>query len=122
MAIFAFNSCVLAETLRGRIEETDEYKQIQDELFTGKVETLNQKNIINMSVTQVIDSSFSMEGDEFFAQVSSDVYGEKGIIIPKGSIAHGRITQELQKLAPATYIDKVKVVAPNERKYVILRH
>lgn len=28
-----------------------------------------------------------------------------------------RLTQEVQKLAPASYVDKVKVVAPSERKY-----
>ena len=32
-----------------------------------------------------------MEGDEFFAEVTSDVYGDKGIIIPKGTKAHGKI-------------------------------
>jgi hypothetical protein len=33
----------------------------------------------------------SIEGDEFFAEVTSDVYGNKGIIIPKGTVAHGRL-------------------------------
>ncbi len=88
------NICVFAtEPLHGYIEESEEYKQLQDELFTGKVEHLERKDIINMSVTQVLDSSYSIEGDEFFAQVTSDVYGDKGIIIPKGTIAHGKITE-----------------------------
>ena len=106
--IFMFNGIVFAmEPLQGHIEETDEYRQIQDELFTGRVEHLDRKDIINMSVTQVIDTSYSMEGDEFFAQVSSDVYGDKGIIIPKGTIAHGKITQtgDPKKLGRQAWIE-----------------
>lgn len=92
--IFMFNTVVLAaEPLQGHIEETDEYKQLQDELFTGKIEHLDRKDVINMTVSQVLDTSYSMEGDEFFAQVTSDVYGDEGIIIPKGTVAHGKISQ-----------------------------
>ena len=92
--IFSFNTAVLAvEPLQGHIEETDEYKQLQEELFTGKIEHLERKDIINMTVSQVLDTSYSMEGDEFFAQVTSDVYGDEGVIIPKGTVAHGKIMQ-----------------------------
>ena len=45
-----------------------------------------------MTVSQVLDSSYSMEGDEFFAEVTDDVYGDEGIIIPKGTYAHGKLT------------------------------
>ena len=79
------------EPLKGSVSETDNYQPEQSELFTGKIETLNRKDIINMTVSQVLDSSVSLEGDEFFAEVTSDVYGDKGIIIPKGTIAHGRL-------------------------------
>jgi len=81
-----------AEPLKGSVTETSEYKNLQDELFTGKIETLNRKEIINMTVSQVLDSSYSIEGDEFFAEVTDDVLGDKGIIIPKGTLAHGRLT------------------------------
>lgn len=91
--IFCFNNAVWAAPLEGHIEEVNELKQLQDELFTGKVEHLDREDTIYMSVTQVLDSSYSMEGDEFFARVSSDVYGDKGVIIPKGTIAHGKIVQ-----------------------------
>ena len=92
--IFTFNNITLAmEPLQGHIEETDQYRQLQDELFTGKVEHLERKDVIHMTVTQVVDTSYTIEGDEFFAQVSADVYGDKGVIIPKGTIAHGKITQ-----------------------------
>ena len=92
--IFFMNSVVLAaEPLHGYIEENDEYQQMQEELFTGKIEHLDRKDVINMTVSQVLDSAYSIEGDEFFAQVTSDVYGDEGIIIPKGTVAHGKITE-----------------------------
>lgn len=80
------------EPLKGSVTESNEYKQYEDEMFTGKVETLNRKEIINMTVSQVLDSSYSVEGDEFFAEVTDDVYGDDGIIIPKGTFAHGKLT------------------------------
>ncbi len=92
--IFFMNSVVLAaEPLHGYIEENDEYQQLQEELFTGKIEHLDRKDVINMTVSQVLDSAYSIEGDEFFAQVTSDVYGDEGIIIPKGTVAHGKISE-----------------------------
>ncbi len=92
--IFFINSAVLAaDPLHGHIEETDEFMQMQEELFTGKIEHLDRKNVINMTVSQVLDSAYSIEGDEFFAQVTSDVYGDEGVIIPKGTVAHGKITE-----------------------------
>lgn len=85
-----------AEPLKGSVTENDVYQQVQDELFTGKVETLNKKEIIRMTVSQVLDSSISIEGDEFFAEVTDDVYSNKGIVIPKGTLAHGRLTNTTQ--------------------------
>lgn len=79
------------DPLKGSVTENDNYVPEASELFTGKIETLERKDIINMTVSQVLDSSVSVEGDEFFAEVTSDVYGDKGIIIPKGTIAHGRL-------------------------------
>lgn len=81
-----------AEPLKGSVTESSEFKQYEDEMFTGKIETLNRKEIINMTVSQILDSSYSIEGDEFFAEVTDDVYGDKGIIIPKGTLAHGKLT------------------------------
>lgn len=90
--LLGINFPVLAtEPLKGSVTETNEFQQMQDELFTGKVETLNKKEVINMTVSQVLDSSYSMEGDEFFAEITDDVYGDKGIIIPKGTVAHGKL-------------------------------
>ena len=60
-----------------------------------------------MTVSQVIDGSFSFQGDEFFAEVTSDVVGDKGVIIPKGTVAHGIIKQtgEAKRLGRDGYID-----------------
>ena len=107
ISTFLLNGSVMPiyaqEPLKGYVTETDEYQQIESELFTGSVESLDRKDIIRMTVSQVLDSSFSVEGDEFFAEVTSDVYGDKGIIIPKGTVAHGRLdsTTEAGRLGRA---------------------
>jgi len=96
ITVFAFLNiapCFAMEPLKGFVTENDVYKQIESDLFTGHVETLERKDVINMTVSQVLDSSISMEGDEFFAEVTTDVYGDKGIIIPKGSHAHGILVE-----------------------------
>ncbi len=80
------------EPLKGSVIENGEYKNDQSDIFTGSVETLNRKEIINMTVSQILDSSISIEGDEFFAEVTDDVYSNKGVIIPKGTLAHGKLT------------------------------
>ncbi len=83
-----------AEVLEGHAEKTQQFEQqLQKELFTGEVEHLERKDVINMTVSQVLDSNINIEGDEFFAEVTDEVKGDKGVIIPKGTIAHGRITQ-----------------------------
>ncbi len=91
VSILGFNTGLAQEPLRGSVSETGNYQEDYSKLFTGKVETLDRHDVINMTVSQVLDSSVSMEGDEFFAEVTSDVYGDKGIIIPKGTKAHGKI-------------------------------
>lgn len=85
------------EPLKGYAEKSERFeKQIEEELFTGKVEELDRHDVINMTVSQVLDSNLNFEGDEFFAEVTGDVKGGKGIIIPKGTIAHGKILQKTE--------------------------
>lgn len=85
------------EPLKGYAEKSERFeKQIEEELFTGKVEELDKHDVINMTVSQVLDSNLNFEGDEFFAEVTGDVKGGKGIIIPKGTIAHGKILQKTE--------------------------
>ncbi len=98
MLIFAyflssfFNTAFCADIFKGHAEKTDQAKE-QSELFTGKVDNLDRKDILKMTVSQVLDGSFAQEGDEFFAEVTSDVSGDSGVIIPTGTIAHGKIKQ-----------------------------
>lgn len=83
----------IADVYQGHAEFDNQYTELDKELYTGKKETLEKKDVIEMTVSQVLDGTFSLEGDEFFAEVTSDVLGDKGIIIPKGTVAHGTITQ-----------------------------
>lgn len=93
IAFICSGTYVFADVLQGHAEKVDSYQQrMEQELFTGQIEHLERKDIINMTVSQVLDSSINLEGDEFFAEVTDEVKGDKGIIIPKGTIAHGRIT------------------------------
>ena len=98
ITIFILYSCNLAsadEVFHGHAEITDINKQQQqNEIFTGNVEYLERKDVINMTVSQVLDSTINIEGDEFFAEVTDEVIGDKGVIIPKGTVAHGKITQK----------------------------
>ena len=45
------------EPLKGSVTENDAYKQMESDLFTSKVESLDRKDIIDMTVSQVLDSS-----------------------------------------------------------------
>lgn len=108
--ISAFSSIAFcattSEIFEGRAEKTDKV-QNQSELFTGKVENLDRKDVLKMTVSQVLDGSFSQEGDEFFAEVTDDVAGEGGVIIPAGTVAHGKIKQcsGAKRLGRDGYID-----------------
>lgn len=97
--------CLAEDTFRGHAVQDDE-RQEQSELFTGKIETLDKHDVIKMTVSQVIDGSYSFEGDEFFAKVTSDVMGDEGVVIPKGTLAHGLIcrSSEAKRLGRDGYI------------------
>ena len=125
--VFAFLTCntsVYGEVLEGHAEKTDIYEQqMQQELFTGQVEHLERKDVINMTVSQVLDSNINMEGDEFFAEVTDEVKGDTGVIIPKGTIAHGRISQtgDAKRLGRQAWIslDFDYLVTPDGREIPI---
>ena len=84
--------CFADGVFRGSAIKDDEQLP-ETELFTGHIETVDKHDEIKMTVSQVIDGNFSIEGDEFFAKVTTDVKGDKGVVIPKGSVAHGVIKQ-----------------------------
>lgn len=99
LLVYLVNSfcCVASFAQEGNVfqgrAQKDEKIQEQSELFTGKVENIDRKDILKMTVSQVLDGTFSQEGDEFFAEVTSDVSGDSGVVIPTGTIAHGKIRQ-----------------------------
>jgi len=101
----SYSYCYADETFKGHAQQDDEQQQ-QDALFTGQIETLDKHDVIKMTVSQVIDGNYSFEGDEFFAKVTTDVAGEDGIIIPKGTVAHGTISRssEAKRLGRDGYI------------------
>lgn len=109
LSIFLLNGLAFAsgDVFQGHAEFDEDYTGLDKEMYTGKTETLEKKDTIEMTVSQVLDGSFSFEGDEFFAEVTSDVLGNKGIIIPKGTLAHGVIKEsgEAKRLGRDGYID-----------------
>lgn len=118
------NTAVFADVLQGHAEKSEQYEQqVKQELFTGKVENLERKDVINMTVSQVLDSNINIEGDEFFAEVTDEVKGDKGVIIPKGTIAHGKITQtgDAKRLGRQAWIslDFDYLVTPDGREIPI---
>lgn len=80
-------------TFQGRAEVTDRLDKENKKLFTGEIDQLETKDVIKMTVSQVLSSGYTEEGDEFFAEISSDVEGEKGVILPSGTIAHGSVKE-----------------------------
>lgn len=81
-----------ADVFQGHAETTNS-AQSQNELFTGAIKKLDRNEILIMTVSQVLDTNLSKKGSEFFAEVTNDVEGNSGILIPSGTIAHGKIKQ-----------------------------
>lgn len=125
-SILSVQPLVLAETFDASVEYNENYTPRQEEIFTGETATLERKDVINMTVSQVLDGSFSIEGDEFFAEVTTDVEGDKGIIIPKGTIAHGSIIEsgEAKSLGRSAWIemDFDYLITPDGREIPIEGH
>lgn len=117
---------VLAETFDASVEYNENFIPRQEEIFTGEVEKLERKDVVNMTVSQVLDGSLTINGDEFFAEVTTDVIGDKGVIIPKGTIAHGSIIQsgEAKSLGRSAWIemDFDYLITPDGREIPIEGH
>ena len=75
------------------IDDSDKYKREQDGYFTNEYEKIKPNNKIEMTVSQVLNGAIAQEGDQFFAEVTSDVNGGSGVLLPVGTIAHGTIKQ-----------------------------
>lgn len=99
MVLFLFSNLeCYANILRGSVMETVE-QPLPTQTFTGEYKKIDEKQVIELTVDKVIDTNFSIEGDEFFAKVTNDV-GKNGVVLPKGTVAHGVIyqTKEAKRL------------------------
>ena len=79
------------EPFKGYIEETDVKNKGNDKIFTKEKEKLEGNKVVELTVSQVLAGTTSVEGDEFFAEVSEDVLAGSGVLLPKGTVAHGII-------------------------------
>ena len=90
--LFAFLNMqsVFCAPISGHIQKDENaQKELDKKMFTGEIDKLDGNDVIKLTVSQVLSSGYTLEGDEFFAEVTSDVEGDKGVIIPSGTIAHG---------------------------------
>lgn len=118
--VFSF-SPVFADVLRGSVQQSVE-TDLPSDVYTGEFKEIDSKEVIEMTVEQVIDATLSLEGDEFFARVTSDV-GKNGVVLPKGTVAHGKIyqTKEARRLGRDGYVSLKfdYLVTPDGRKIEI---
>lgn len=89
------SNLIYADSIKGHIQKGGQKEELNKNLYTGEIDKLDRKDVVNLTVSQTLSSGYSIEGDEFFAEVSQDVEGDKGIILPVGTIFHGTI----QKIA-----------------------
>jgi len=108
MALFDFTMPIFAETpFQGYIEETGKSKTDKDKIFTNEIKKIDENKVIELTVSQVLAGATSVEGDEFFAEVSEDVLAGSGVLLPKGTVAHGIIKNIVgpKRLARDGYIE-----------------
>ena len=79
------------EALEGKVE-LDKNKEHQ-KIFTGETKEVQKGTNLKMTVSSVISSGYNQQGDEFFAEVANDLAVQNGIVIPAGTIAHGKVTK-----------------------------
>ena len=110
-----------SDVLRGGVQETFE-QDLRSQTFTGEYKQVGKHEVIEMTVDQVIDGNITIEGDEFFAKVTGDV-GKNGVVLPKGTVAHGIITQsqDAKRLGRDGYVSMKfdYLVTPDGRKIPI---
>ena len=96
-----------AYSIQGHVQVDEGKAGVNKEIFTGEHEVLKEKSTINLTVSQVLSSGYTIEGDEFFAEVTQDVESDKGVIIPTGTIVHGIVNciQDPKNMGRDGYID-----------------
>ncbi len=110
---FAFAEQITAPTVstqhyfHGHAEITDEKSAEEQELFTGEMDKIEENTEIKMTVSQILSASLTEEGDEFFAEITSEVEGKKGMMLPNGTVAHGTVRKlvDSKRLGRDGYIE-----------------
>lgn len=94
----SFHSLVFAvdTVYQGHVEANKSDKIEHSDLYTGNTEKLKNKDILKMTVSKVLDGTTAKEKDEFFAEVTDDLESGGGILIPRGTVAHGFIKRALR--------------------------
>lgn len=94
-----------------------------DDTFTGEQKNVDKGTKLELTVSTVISSDSSTEGDEFFSEVSSDLTVDGGIVIPIGTVIHGKVTESKtqKRLGRNGYvnIDFDYIVTPDGREIPI---
>lgn len=80
------------DVYKGHVEAQTQTKNEQNDLYTGATGKLdNNKNVLKMTISKVLDGKAVKANDEFFAEVIDDVEGNGGVLIPRGTVAHGYV-------------------------------
>ena len=88
----AYSEGEVSDTIKGHIEKTDQ-KSPDDGYFTGEQDVMDKGDVIKMTVSEVMSEAYTQEGDEFYAEITGEVSGKKGVILPVGTVAHGYVKE-----------------------------
>ena len=80
------------KVFHGYAEINEELREDPEILSDIKTE-VHKGQKFSMVVSNIINSETNAEGDEFFAELTTDISTDEGVVIPAGSIAHGRIIE-----------------------------
>ncbi len=86
------NNSLGGNVMHGHVEINDNQRP-QNDYFTGEQESMDKGDVIQMTVSEVMSSGYTQEGDEFFAEVTGEVAGGNGVILPVGTVAHGYVKE-----------------------------
>lgn len=95
------------QTIKGSVKLDKNEQDNSKNLFTGQTKEVKQGTTLKMTVSSVLDSTANEENDEFFAEVTDDLTSDNGIVIPSGTIAHGKVSKVMgtKRLGRDAYIN-----------------
>lgn len=95
--IFVFTLSAPCFADEGRVfhgyAEINEELKDDPEILTNIKTEVQKGHKVSMVVSNIINTETSEEGDEFFAELTSDISTDQGVVVPAGSLAHGRIVE-----------------------------